>query len=82
MESGCNRLAPRRLDRSIHNAILSARRSRPIARLWPWSARRFAFKERLVALLGRPVDLVMASPKRKPRFLASVNQARQLLSAA
>lgn len=47
-----------------------------------WAARHVAFKERLEALLGRPVDLVMASAMRKPRFIESVNQTRRLLYAA
>ena len=48
----------------------------------PWLARHFAFQERLEALLGRPVDLVMAGAIRKPRFIQSVNETRQVLYAA
>lgn len=47
-----------------------------------WLARYFALKKRLGALLGRPVDLVMASALRKPRFIESVNETRRLLYAA
>ena len=47
-----------------------------------WSARHFELKERLEQLLSRRVDLVMASALRKPRFIESVNQTRQLLYAA
>ena len=48
----------------------------------PWLTCHFAFQERLELLLGRKVDLVMASAMRKPRFIESVNQSRQLLYAA
>ena len=47
-----------------------------------WAARHFELKDRLEALLGRPVDLVMASTMRKPHFIASVNESRQVLYAA
>jgi predicted nucleotidyltransferase len=47
-----------------------------------WLTRYFEFKERLEALLGRPVDLIMASAMRKPRFIEAVNETRQLLYAA
>jgi len=47
-----------------------------------WLTRYFEFKEGLETLLGRPVDLVMASAMRKPRFIESVNQTRRLLYAA
>jgi predicted nucleotidyltransferase len=50
--------------------------------LGPWAARHFELQERLEQLLGRRVDLVMASALRKPRFIESVNQTRQLLYAA
>ena len=50
--------------------------------LGPWAARHFELQERLAQLLGRRVDLVMASALRKPRFIESVNQTRQLLYAA
>ena len=48
----------------------------------PWLTRYFELKERLEALLGRPVDLVMAGALRKPRFIESANQSRRLLYAA
>lgn len=48
----------------------------------PWLTRYFELKERLEALLGRPVDLVMADAMRKPHFIASANRTRQLLYAA
>ena len=48
----------------------------------PWLTRHFAFQERLEQLLGRRVDLVMASAVRKPRFIESVNQTRHVLYAA
>ena len=48
----------------------------------PWLARHFEFQERLEALLGRPVDLVMDGAIRKPRFIQSVNATRQVLYAA
>ena len=48
----------------------------------PWAARHFELQERLEQLLGCRVDLVMASALRKPRFIESVNQTRQLLYAA
>lgn len=48
----------------------------------PWAGRHFELKERLEILLGRDVDLVMASALRKPRFIESVNQTRRLLYAA
>jgi uncharacterized protein len=48
----------------------------------PWLARHFEFKERLEALLGRPVDLVMAGAPRNPYVIQSINETRQLLYAA
>jgi predicted nucleotidyltransferase len=48
----------------------------------PWIAQYFAFKEALATLLGRPVDLVMASAPRNVYFLRSIDQTRQLLYAA
>ena len=47
-----------------------------------WLTRYFEFKDRLEALLGHPVDLVMTGAVRKPHFRASVNQSRRLLYAA
>lgn len=48
----------------------------------PWLTRHFALRERLEALLGRKVELVMASGIRKPWFLRSINLSRQELYAA
>lgn len=48
----------------------------------PWATRYFEFKERLEVLLGRPVDLVMASAMRRPHFIEAVNESRQVLYAA
>ena len=48
----------------------------------PWLTRYFEFRDQLAALLGRSVDLVMAGAVRKPRFIRSVNESRQLLYAA
>ncbi len=50
--------------------------------LGPWMPRSFEVKERLEALLGRPVDLVMAGGMRNPRFIASANETPRLLFAA
>lgn len=44
--------------------------------------RYFELKERLEALLGRPVDLVMAGAMRKQRFIQSANETRQEIYAA
>jgi predicted nucleotidyltransferase len=54
----------------------------PETDLGPWLKRYFEFKERLEALLGRPVDLVMAGAMRNPYFIRSVNESRRLLYAA
>ncbi len=48
----------------------------------PWHDRYFELKERLAALLGRSVDLVMVEGMRKPRFVESANQTRRVLYAA
>lgn len=48
----------------------------------PWMGRYFELQERLEALLGRPVDLVMTSALRNRFFTRSVNQSRRLLYAA
>jgi predicted nucleotidyltransferase len=45
----------------------------------PWLARYFEFRDRLQDLLGRPVDLVMASAIRKPRFIQAANETRQVM---
>ena len=47
-----------------------------------WLTRYFELKERLEALLGHPVDLVMAGAMRNPYFIRSVNESRRLLYAA
>ncbi len=48
----------------------------------PWLSRYFEFQERLETLLGRPVDLIMVGAMRKPRFIQSANETRQVLYAA
>ena len=48
----------------------------------PWLSRYFAFKEALAKLLGRPVDLVMASAPRNVYFMRSIERTRRLLYAA
>ncbi len=47
-----------------------------------WLTRYFELQERLSALLGRPVDLVMADAPRNPYVIQSINETRQLLYAA
>lgn len=47
-----------------------------------WLTRYFDLKERLEALLGRPVDLIMAGAMRNPYFIRSANESRRLLYAA
>lgn len=42
----------------------------------------FGFKEAVEALLGRPVDLVIASAVRNPYLLASIERTREPLYAA
>lgn len=54
----------------------------PNADLGSWLARFFELEERLAALLGRPVDLVMAGAVRNPYIMRSINQDRHLLYAA
>jgi predicted nucleotidyltransferase len=54
----------------------------PNTDLGPWIKRYFELQERLEALLGRPVDLVMAGALRNKYFIRSVNETRQLLYAA
>jgi predicted nucleotidyltransferase len=48
----------------------------------PWAGRHFELQERLESVLGRPVDLVMASAMRKPRFIEAVDLTRQDVYAA
>lgn len=50
--------------------------------LGPWAGRHLDLQERLESLLGRRVDLVMATAIRKPRFLRAIQEQRQLLYAA
>lgn len=54
----------------------------PETDLGPWLKRFFELRERLEALLGRPVDLVMAGALRKPWVIEWVNEDRQLVYAA
>lgn len=54
----------------------------PETDLGPWMKRHFAFQDQLIALMGRPVDLVMAGGLRNPYFIRSVDATRQLLYAA
>jgi predicted nucleotidyltransferase len=44
----------------------------------PWLARYFELRDNLQILLGRPVDLVMASAIRKPPFIQAANETRQV----
>ncbi|MFT4041048.1 MAG: nucleotidyltransferase domain-containing protein [Thermomicrobiales bacterium] len=48
----------------------------------PWLSHYLDLNERLTALLGRPVDLVMMGAVRKPRFIESIRDNRRLLYAA
>lgn len=54
----------------------------PETDLGPWMKRYFDLQERLEALLGRSVDLVMAGGLSNPYFIRSVNETRQVLYAA
>jgi hypothetical protein len=54
----------------------------PETDLGPWMKRYFELEERLAALLGRPVDLVMVGALHNPYFIRSVNASRRLLYAA
>lgn len=45
----------------------------------PWLARYFELRDRLQVLLGRPVDLVMASAIKKPRFVQAANETRRVM---
>jgi predicted nucleotidyltransferase len=47
-----------------------------------WLQRYFALRDRLADLLGRPVDLVMSGAMRKPRFVESAGDTRQVLYAS
>ena len=50
--------------------------------LGPWLKHYFELQEDLERLFQRPVDLVMASGVRNPRFLRETNRTRQLVYAA
>lgn len=50
--------------------------------LGPWLGRYFDLRDELSRLLGRSVDLVMASALRNPYFVREVNRTRKLLYAA
>jgi uncharacterized protein len=50
--------------------------------LGPWMARFFELQERLEAMLGRKVDLVMAAGLRNPYLLRSIEQDRRVLYVA
>jgi hypothetical protein len=50
--------------------------------LGPWMTRFFELQERLTAVLGRKVDLLMAKAVHNPYLLRSINQERTLLYAA
>ncbi len=47
----------------------------------PWLTHYFDLKDRPEALLGHPVDLVMAGAMRNHHFVASANETRQVLYA-
>ena len=48
----------------------------------PWLTRFFALQERLEALFGRSVDLIMRGAPRNPYIIQSINESRRLLYAA
>ena len=50
--------------------------------LGPWLSRHFELRERLAAVMGRPVDLVMAGATRNPYVLRSIEASRRVLYAA
>jgi uncharacterized protein len=54
----------------------------PDADLGPWLSRFFDLRDRLAALLGYPVDLVMAGAPRNPWVIRSIEESRRLLYAA
>ena len=49
--------------------------------LGPWLTRYFQLRDKLAALLGRAVDLAMASALRDPHFIHEANRTRKLLYA-
>ena len=50
--------------------------------LGPWLAGYFDLQDDLRVLLGRDVDLVMASAPSKPYFIHELNRTRRLVQAA
>lgn len=48
----------------------------------PWASRLTGLQEALANLLGRDVDLIMTRAIRKKYFLQSINETREILSAA
>ena len=50
--------------------------------LGPWISRFFDLQGRLEVVLGRKVDLVMASALRNPHLVRSINRDRHVLYAA
>jgi uncharacterized protein len=48
----------------------------------PWLTRFFELQERLEALFGRSVDLIMSGAPRNPFVIQSINESRRLLYAA
>ncbi len=50
--------------------------------LGPWLSRYFELQESLEVVLGRKVDLVMASALQNPRLIRSINEDRRVLYAA
>lgn len=66
---------PRRSD--VDFLVDFAARSEPID-----VSTYFRFRDELAALLGRPVDLVMAGSVRNPYVLAEIERSRELVHAA
>jgi predicted nucleotidyltransferase len=54
----------------------------PETDLGPWLGRHFELRDRLAAMLGRPVDLVMAGATRNPYVLRAIDASRRILYAA
>ena len=50
--------------------------------LGPWMARYFDLKGELETLLGRPVDLVMATAPSNPYLVAEIDRSRELVYAS
>ena len=51
-------------------------------KLGPWLESYFALRDELSNLFGYPVDLVMASAMKNPRFIREANRTRRLLYGA